>query len=47
MNKELNNNELKRINGGAIKWAVIGIFVGAGAFIAGIVDGFLRPFKCR
>lgn len=47
MNNELSNYELKKINGGAIKWAVIGVFVGIGAFIAGIVDGYLRPFKCR
>ena len=47
MNKELNNQELMNINGGAIKWALVAFFAGAGAFIAGIIDGYLRPFKCR
>ena len=44
---QLNDNDLMAINGGAIKWGVIGLIVGASAFIAGIIDGYLRPFKCR
>ena len=43
----LNDYELTNINGGAIKWAVVGAIAGLAAFLAGIVDGYLRPFKCR
>lgn len=42
----LNNEELSMISGGAIKWT-IGLIIGAlGAFLAGILDGYLRP-KCN
>ena len=47
MNKELDDQELMQVTGGAIKWAVVGLIAGIGAFLAGIVDGYLRPFKCR
>lgn len=43
----LSDVELKDINGGAISWHVIGAIVGAGAFIIGVIDGFLRPYRCR
>ena len=44
----LSNLELKEINGGAINWlSVVGVVVGVGAFIIGVVDGFLRPYRCR
>ena len=40
--------ELESISGGAIHWAaVVGIVVGACAFVAGIFDGYLRPYGCR
>lgn len=42
----LNNDELSMISGGAIKWT-IGLIIGAlGAFLAGVLDGYLRP-KCN
>ncbi|MDO4375783.1 MAG: class IIb bacteriocin, lactobin A/cerein 7B family [bacterium] len=42
----LNNEELSMISGGAIKWT-IGLIIGAlGAFLAGVLDGYLRP-KCN
>lgn len=44
--KELNNEELMNVSGGAVKiWALIGI--GIFAFAAGVVDGYLRPLKCN
>ena len=45
--RNMSDYELVNISGGAIKWAVVGFFVGIGAFIAGVVDGYLRPFRCR
>ena len=48
MERILVKKELEDISGGAIHWGVIaGIFVGVGAFFAGIVDGYLRPYSCR
>lgn len=42
----LNNEELSMISGGAIKWT-IGLIIGAlGAFLAGVLDGYLRT-KCN
>ncbi len=43
--KELEKKELMKINGGG--WG-IGIAVGAGiTFLIGVIDGFVRPLKCR
>jgi hypothetical protein len=39
--------ELNKINGGGIKY---GILAGIGmiiTFVAGIIDGYLRPLKCN
>ena len=45
---ELTNNELMNISGGAIHWGVaLGVIFGISAFVAGVVDGYLRPYKCR
>lgn len=43
----LNSDELKQISGGAINWTVASIIGAAITFIAGIVDGFIRPIKCN
>ena len=41
---ELKNEELQNVVGGGIgKWVVIGGLI---SFIVGVIDGFLRPFKC-
>ena len=48
--KELKNNELKQIIGGAGVSAallkVLGI-IGAVIFGIGVIDGYVRPIKCR
>ena len=43
----LTNEELKMISAGSISWAVVGAVVAAGAFLVGVIDGYLRPYKCR
>ena len=44
----LANKELENISGGALHWAAIaGLVVGACAFVAGVFDGYLRPYGCR
>lgn len=40
-------DELKNINGGAIK---LGVVIGIGSlisFLVGVIDGFLRPLTCN
>ncbi len=42
----LKEDELKKINGGGVGWGIVGI----GAlltFLAGLIDGYARPFKCN
>lgn len=43
----LTNEELKNTTGGAIKYGVLVAVSGVVAFIAGIIDGYFRPLKCR
>lgn len=44
---ELNNNDLKNIEGGAVSpWVVIGVSAGI-VFLIGVLDGFFRPLKCN
>ena len=45
MIKELNNQELQAISGGAIKSTILAIFAGFGVFIVGFCDGLLRQLK--
>lgn len=43
---QLNQEELINIEGGAIRaWLIIG--VGVAVFVAGVIDGYLRPLKCN
>lgn len=45
--KEMNQNELKQINGGGINfgiWAAIGAGI---TFLIGLVDGYIRPMACN
>lgn len=44
---QLTKNELKNVKAGAsIGWIAAGIIAGI-SFIAGILDGFTRPIKCK
>lgn len=44
---ELSNEELNHINGGGVKLSAALIIGGAITLIVGIIDGYLRPLKCR
>ena len=45
--KVLNKEEMIKVNGGGVSaWAIFGIGA-AIVFIAGIIDGFVRPLKCN
>ena len=44
---KLNNRELRNIKAGAsVGWIIGGIIAGV-TFLAGVLDGYFRPFKCR
>lgn len=43
---ELKNRELKSLTAGSAGWVVAGIVAGI-TFLAGLLDGLSRPFKCR
>ena len=47
MNKTLTNKELLDVSGGAAKFGIAAAIVGTISFLIGVIDGFLRPFKCR
>ena len=42
---EISKNELKKINGGGIGLGLL--FGGLATFLIGVIDGFVRPLKCR
>lgn len=45
--KDLTNKELLKVDGGAFKIG-IGVAIIAGlTFIAGVIDGIIRPLKCN
>ncbi|MBR5662569.1 MAG: hypothetical protein IKX00_02825 [Bacilli bacterium] len=39
--------ELKEVKGGALGSKLIMALVSGGAFLIGLIDGYLRPLKCR
>lgn len=45
--KRLSKQELMEVNGGAIKWAIVGAIAAGVSFIIGVVDGIIRPLKCN
>lgn len=47
MQRELTNIELTEVSAGAIHWGIVAAIVGGIAFIAGVFDGYLRPYSCR
>ena len=47
MQRELTKLELNEVSAGAIHWGIVAAIVGGFAFIAGVFDGYLRPYQCR
>ena len=47
MIERLDNKELETIKGGGISWGILAGLVSGGIFLIGVVDGYLRPYKCR
>ncbi len=44
--KKIDDNELKKVNGGFTGWTLAGITFLA-AFFAGVVDGIVKPRSCE
>lgn len=44
---ELKKEEMQNINGGAVNWAAIAGISALLSFMAGVVDGYVNPLKCR
>lgn len=45
--EKLDNKTLMNINGGALSIGAMIAIGGAITFIIGLLDGFIRPLKCR
>lgn len=45
--EKLDNNTLKNTYGGAISLGLILAIGAIATLIAGLVDGFIRPYRCR
>jgi len=43
----LKEEELYKIEGGAIKKSLVAGIIAIGVLIAGIIDGLIRPLKCN
>ena len=43
----ISTEEQMNTYGGAIKYAVFGIIGALISFVAGIIDGYMRPLKCN
>ena len=46
MNK-LSNAEMYEVSAGGLSRFTIGVAAGIGVFIVGVIDGLIRPLKCR
>ncbi len=43
----LTTEELLNVSAGAVSWGFITAMTGIIVFLIGVVDGYLRPLKCR
>ena len=43
----INNEQLKKIKGGAVNWGVWAALGGLASFVIGLVDGFVHTKKCN
>ncbi len=43
----LNNEELLNIHAGALNLGVAALIIAGIVFIVGVIDGYIRPLRCR
>ena len=45
--KTMTEQELMSVDGGAIKWGIAALIAAGVTFIAGVIDGIVRPLRCN
>lgn len=45
--KQLQNDDLKKANGGAFNWAIATAVIAGVTFIIGVIDGYTRKLACH
>lgn len=45
--KNIEDSELKKINGGAFNWAIATAIIAGVTFIIGVIDGYTRKLACN
>lgn len=45
--KEIQNEELRKINGGGFSIGLGFLIGGIATFLIGVIDGYVRPLKCN
>lgn len=45
--KQINNEQLKEVKGGAVNWGVVAGISAFGSFLIGLIDGLINPKKCN
>lgn len=45
--KELSKNEMMNISAGSLSAGAIAAIAAGLSFIIGVLDGYVRPYKCR
>ncbi len=45
--RELTNEEMLNVNAGSISAGAVAAIVAGISFLVGILDGYVRPYKCR
>lgn len=45
--KKLNNEDLKKVSGGAFNFAIVTAIIAGITFIIGVIDGYTRKLACN
>lgn len=43
----LNKEQLLNVYGGTVDFGVVGVVIAAVMFVIGVIDGYIRPLKCK
>lgn len=44
---ELNQDEMKQVQGGGVNWSLVAGIGAVISFIIGVIDGYVNPIKCN
>jgi len=45
--KKVNDEELKKVEGGGFSWGIAAGIIAAVTFIIGVIEGYTNPSKCN